>query len=315
MDSFHLLMDYVVEEEIKARQTRSKTFEEYLADKLSVKYGGKNYRKINEKIGKDTKKALQLIYFHFQALIRHLIYTYSQNENLEFLMFQKDLLNREAIWKGLIMTNLINVRKIKQRIQDLLAQFNLPRDIRLKEYKEYAPVKIELTFVALDIISHCIEFINHNTYPHMPLWAAILTGSAYSPLFSPLRTKPSWSQRIDSNNELRHLNSFFNGDSWWNLPVFVSGSTLVRLPLEYLTNPKIREVYYAGIPYTFLSFGVRSKRNARPVIEPLFYRRFLTIRDTFKLALHMQGIHAAFSSKAQTNVLVSQLLNEDNLTF
>ena len=91
------------------------------------------------------------------------------------------------------MTNLINVSKVKTHIQDMLTKHNLPRDISLKEYNEFCPVKIELTFTALDITSRCIEFINHHTYPHMPLWAAILTGAAYSPLFSPLRTKPTWS--------------------------------------------------------------------------------------------------------------------------
>lgn len=240
LDSYHLLIDYVIGEETKALQVTKKTYEEYLAEKLSVKYGSKNYRKINEKIGKDTKRALQLIYLQFQGLIRHLIYTYSQNESLEFLIHQKDLLKREAVWKGLIMSNLINVHRIKSHIQDLLTQHNLPRDIRLKEYNDYCTVKIELTFVALDITSHCIEFINYHTYPHMPLWAAILTGAAHSPLSSPLRIKPSWSQSVDANNELRHLNSFFNGGSWSTQPMFVSGSALIRLPLEDLTNHKIR---------------------------------------------------------------------------
>lgn len=98
------------------------------------------------------------------------------------------------------MTSMINVGKVKIRIQDMLAEKKLPRDIRLKEYNDYCQVKIELTFTALDITSHTIQFINHHTYPQMPVWAAILTGAAYSPLFSPIRTKPSWSEKIDTNS-------------------------------------------------------------------------------------------------------------------
>jgi hypothetical protein len=61
--------------------------------------------------------------------------------------------------------------------------------------------------------------------------------------------------------------------------VFVSGSMLVQLPLEYLTNRKIREVFYGGNRYTFLTFGVKPKTNIqRYVVEEHFYRRFLGLQ-------------------------------------
>jgi hypothetical protein len=111
----------------------------------------------------------------------------------------------------------------------------------------------------------------------MPVWAAVITGASYSSLISPLRTKPSWSQKIDANKELRHLKSFFNGDRWFNLPVFVSGSVLVNMPLEYLTNRKIREVYYNNEQYTFLVFGKKSQKKEY-VVEELFYQKFLNLK-------------------------------------
>jgi hypothetical protein len=50
---------------------------------------------------------------------------------LEYLINQKDPLRHEAMWKGIIMTNLIQVNQVKTYIQDLLAEKNLPRDICL----------------------------------------------------------------------------------------------------------------------------------------------------------------------------------------
>jgi hypothetical protein len=88
---------------------------------MGLKYGKKDYRKINEKIGKDTKKTMRLIYNQFEALIRHLVFTYARQESLEYLIYQKDPLRREAIWKGIIMTNLIQVDHVKRHIKDLLA--------------------------------------------------------------------------------------------------------------------------------------------------------------------------------------------------
>jgi hypothetical protein len=36
-----------------------------MAKKMGLVYGKKDYQKINEKIGRDTKKGLQLIYMQF----------------------------------------------------------------------------------------------------------------------------------------------------------------------------------------------------------------------------------------------------------
>ena len=94
MDSFHFVMDYVVAEEIKGHQDRTRSFEERMAERMALKYGKKDYRKMNERIGKDTKVAMQLIYVQFQSLIRHLVFTYARQQNLEYLVHQRDTFKR-----------------------------------------------------------------------------------------------------------------------------------------------------------------------------------------------------------------------------
>ena len=49
---------------------------------------------MNERIGKDTKVAMQLIYVQFQSLIRHLVFTYARQQNLEYLVHQRDTFKR-----------------------------------------------------------------------------------------------------------------------------------------------------------------------------------------------------------------------------
>ena len=65
-----------------------------IAERMALKYGKKDYRKMNERIGKDTKVAMQLIYVQFQSLIRHLVFTYARQQNLEYLVHQRDTFKR-----------------------------------------------------------------------------------------------------------------------------------------------------------------------------------------------------------------------------
>ena len=81
------------------------------------------------------------------------------------------------------MAHFIKADKIKHHIIKILTELNLPRDIKLKEFYEVCPVKICLTFTAVDISSHVLKFINRHTFPEMPVWAALLATSAFPSLF------------------------------------------------------------------------------------------------------------------------------------
>jgi predicted acylesterase/phospholipase RssA len=68
----------------------------------------------------------------------------------------------------------------------------LPRDIKLKEFYDICPIKLDITITAVNLSSHVIEFINKHTYPEMPVWTAILTAAAFPLLFQPIRAKAAW---------------------------------------------------------------------------------------------------------------------------
>lgn len=275
LDSFDTLMQYVIDCDIESnKRAKDTSYEEYMAKKLSFKYGDKDYAKINSKIGKETRKVMQMMYSQYYALIRHIILTYASESNLELIAYQYDPFKREALWKGIIMTNFIQADRFKSHIQDILVQLNLPKDIKIKEFHEVSPTKVDLTFTSVDINSHVIEFINRHTYPEMPIWAAVLISSSFPSLMRPIKGKPAWSEKIDVSSEKRYLKRVFDQGTQ-KQPVLVSGNLLANFPLEYVTNKKIQELYFHSQNYTFLSFGI----NHRPrsyVIDRLFYRQFLS---------------------------------------
>lgn len=76
---------------------------------------------------------------------------------------------------------------------------NLPKDIRLKDFHEVVTHKLELTFTVVDITNKKITFINHHTFPEMPIWAAVVTGSSFPILFPEVHSLAHWVEKIDAN--------------------------------------------------------------------------------------------------------------------
>jgi hypothetical protein len=97
------------------------------------------------------------------------------------------------------MSNFIKADHFKHHLIGILTELNLPHDIKLKEFYEVCPVKIDLTFMVVDISSHVLKFVNRHTFPEMPVWAAILSASSFPMLFQPLRSKANWCEEIDKN--------------------------------------------------------------------------------------------------------------------
>ncbi len=56
-------------------------------------------------------------------------------------------------------------------------------NINLKGFYLKSKKKILLNFTSVDTTSDRIKFINKNTAPNMPVWAAILASSSFSFLF------------------------------------------------------------------------------------------------------------------------------------
>ena len=76
------------------------------------------------------------------------------------------------------------------------------------------------------------------------------------------------------------------------LPLFVSGNLLGSLPLELLTNQKVRELYFNNREYTFLCFGFK-QTDKKVNLSNTMMRSFLTFGDLLKLG-YKQTINSLF---------------------
>jgi hypothetical protein len=56
-------------------------------------------------------------------------------------------------------------------------------NITLKRFYEKISNKIILNFTTINVSSSKIQFINKNTAPNMPIWAAILASTSFPFLF------------------------------------------------------------------------------------------------------------------------------------
>ncbi len=91
--------------------------------------------------------------------------------------------NKKLLWKGIIIQKLFYTFKLKSYICDILKQNELNPNITLNEFYLKGKNKILLTFTALNTSMNKLEFINKNTAPHIPVWAAILCSASVSFLF------------------------------------------------------------------------------------------------------------------------------------
>ena len=65
------------------------SFEEHMAKQLSFKYGSKDYARINKAIGKESRKALHILYDQYQYLIRHFFFMVNSEDNQQIVALEK----------------------------------------------------------------------------------------------------------------------------------------------------------------------------------------------------------------------------------
>ena len=86
IDGFDTMMDYVISNELASEdRPEGMSFEEHMAKQLSFKYGSKDYARINQAIGKESKKALNILYDQYQYLIRHFFFMVNSEDNQQII--------------------------------------------------------------------------------------------------------------------------------------------------------------------------------------------------------------------------------------
>ena len=75
------------------------------------------------------------------------------------------------------MKQILTTYRIKEYVMARLKENSLKENITLSEFFNRAPVKMLLNFTTINVHEARLEFMNKNTMPNMPVWAAIVSSS------------------------------------------------------------------------------------------------------------------------------------------
>lgn len=100
------------------------------------------------------------------------------------------------MWRGVVILSFLKSDKYKRHIQKTLKKINLPSEIKMREFYDVTPTKIDITVNAIDFTDGKYVFINRYTYPEMPIWAALVIGASYPLIFAEVHSRESWLYHI-----------------------------------------------------------------------------------------------------------------------
>ena len=211
---------------------------------------------------------------------------YEEQSLVDMVLTEKDPKKLQVMWKGLIIGGFYQADKLKQKVQDVLEEINFPKNMTLRQFYEACPRKIKLNFMAVDMRSERIFFINHYTFPYMPIWAAILITTSFPGFFPEIRCQPQWIQKISVSSRERTIKSFFSQKLPQYMPSFVSGNLLASFPLELLTNREVQTRYMGGESReTFLNFGILRLNRESSLRK--FARSYISLDDIIGFGLRL----------------------------
>lgn len=115
---------------------------------------------------------------------------FATNYQYEIINLRLSPDQRKDAWKCMLLGRFLASEELKRKVQTILRSMHLPKDISLKDYYSHAPRKLELTFPAVDINYRRLRFINQKTLPEIPVWAAVVIGSAMPMIFPTFIMQP-----------------------------------------------------------------------------------------------------------------------------
>lgn len=94
--------------------------------------------------------------------------------------------------KAVLVNRLLTTFKLKEYIMKKLKEARLDASITLSEYYLVSKRKIFLNFTAINMNRERLTFLNKNTTPNMPLWAAIIASSSLPFLHDFFQANKEW---------------------------------------------------------------------------------------------------------------------------
>ena len=120
------------------------------------------------------KELLTFLFPTFEGLLFGIL----SNKLAEGSTFHITVDNAKTVAKGLMINRLLTTFKLKHYIFEKLKEKKLSPSISLAEYYDYSEPQIFLNFSVINVSNQRLTFLNKNSMPNMPLWAAIVASSS-----------------------------------------------------------------------------------------------------------------------------------------
>lgn len=215
---------------------------------ISKKYG-QDYRcelKHNHAYSEEAKKATET----FTFIARKLITTFGSliNGIISNTLVARSLLrinkqNAAVIVKGILTNSLLTSFKLKDYVIKKLIEERMNPNISLSEFYDVSKRKILLNFTVVNMNQQRLAFLNKNTMPNMPVWAAILATSSIPIFHHYFEARKEWEATDSSSFYEFFVYDFFNSlkDSNRRVTRYTSANFISSVPLELVTNNTIEK--------------------------------------------------------------------------
>jgi hypothetical protein len=94
------------------------------------------------------------------------------------------------------MKQLLSVFKIRSYVIEKLKKKKIKENITLLQFFNEAPQKILLNFTTLNIDDSRLHFMNKNTMPNIPLWAAVVASTSHPFFYREFESSKDWENPV-----------------------------------------------------------------------------------------------------------------------
>jgi hypothetical protein len=154
--------------------------------------------------------------------------------------------NASFITKGILVNRLLTTFKLKAYIADHLKAERLSPSISLSEFYHVAKRSILLNFTVINVNQARLDFLNKNSMPNMPVWAAIVATSTLPLMYQYFEASKEWEAAGAASFYDFFVYDFFKafGDKDKRITRYTSGNVVSSLPLELLTNNTLKKNFF-----------------------------------------------------------------------
>ena len=147
-----------------------------------------------------------------------------------------------------MINRLLTTFKLKSYIINRLKEQGLSPIISLAQYHSVSKRKVLLNFSVIDVNKQSLTFLNKNSTPNMPLWAAIIASSSLPFYHKFFEGRKEWTATDKTSFFKFFMLDFFRAepDTTNRITHYTSANLISSVPLQLLTNKTLKNEIFSS---------------------------------------------------------------------